>query len=131
MRDVDRRSITRRAALAAVAAGMAAQAARAGETRRAVRIGVLTDQNGALSSISGGGSIEAVRMAVEDFGGTVLGLPVQVLFADHQNKPDLAVGIARRWFDTEGVDMITDLVNSSVALAVQDLARQRGKRHWR
>jgi len=127
MRDGNRRGITRRAALAVAAAGMAAHAARADEPRRAVRIGVLTDQNGALSSISGGGSIEAVRMAVEDFGGVVLGLPVQVLFADHQNKPDLAVGIARRWFDSEGVDMITDLVNSSVALAVQDLARQRGK----
>jgi len=93
----------------------------------AVRIGVLNDESGMLADMAGPGSVEAARMAVEDFGPTVLGLPIQILVGDHQNKPDIGVAIARRWYDTEGVDMITDLVNSAVALAVQGLGRERGK----
>lgn len=90
-----------------------------------VRIGVLTDQSGVFSSLSGPGGVTAVRMAVEEFGGTVLGKKIEVIEADHGNKPDTAATIARKWFDVDGVDMIADLPNSSVALAVQELARQR------
>ncbi|MGF3969694.1 ABC transporter substrate-binding protein, partial [Staphylococcus aureus] len=67
----------------------------------------------------------AARMAVEDFGGTVLGRPIDVIFADHQNKPDIGSAIAARWYDTEGVDAIVDVPVSSVALAVQEIARER------
>jgi branched-chain amino acid transport system substrate-binding protein len=66
-------------------------------------------------------------MAIEDFGGSVLGQPIELVTADHQNKPDLATAIARRWYDTENVDMITELTTSSVALAVQDLSREKKK----
>ena len=93
----------------------------------AVKIGVLTDESGMLADMAGPGSIIAAQMAVEDFGGTVLGVPVQVVHADHQNKADIGAGIARRWFDTEGVDMVIDLVNSSVALAVTDVGRTLGR----
>ena len=87
-----------------------------------VRIGVLTDMSGTFSDISGPGAVLAVRMAVEDFGGSVLGKPIDVLIADHQNKPDIGANTAREWFDREGVVMIQDLMNSAVALAVMNLA---------
>ena len=90
-----------------------------------VKIGVITDQAGFLSSIAGRGSVLAATMAIEDFGGQVLGKPIEVIDADHQNKPDIAAGIARRWIDTEGVDMIADMTNSSVALAVQSVAKEK------
>lgn len=98
-----------------------AQQAASGANDR-VRIGVLTDMTGAFSDISGPGAVEAVKMAVEDFGGKVLGEPIDVLVADHQNKPDVGASIAREWFDREGVVMIQDLMNSAVALAVMNLA---------
>jgi branched-chain amino acid transport system substrate-binding protein len=91
----------------------------------AVRIGVLTDQSGVFSSLSGPGGVVAARMAAEDFGGKVLGKSIEVLEADHTNKADVASAIARRWYDAEGVDMIIDVPNSSVALAVQAIARER------
>jgi branched-chain amino acid transport system substrate-binding protein len=94
----------------------------ASDTAGRVRIGVLTDMAGVFSDISGPGAVEAVKMAVEDFGGKVLGKPVDVVVADHQNKPDVGASIAREWFDREGVVMIQDLMNSSVALAVMNLA---------
>ena len=89
-----------------------------------VRIGVLSDMTGPSADSSGPGAVVAVRMAVEDFGGKVLGKPIEILQADHQNKADVGAGIARRWYD-EGVDVIVDLTNSAVSLAVQDLARQK------
>ncbi len=92
-----------------------------------VKIGVLNDQSGVYADYGGKWSIEAVRMAVEDFGGTVLGQKIEVVSADHQNKPDVAKSIAQRWYDIEGVDMITDLTTSSVALAIHDLSRQLKK----
>lgn len=92
-----------------------------------VKIGVITDQNGFLASISGKGSVLAARMAIEDFGGKVLGKPVELVDADHQNKPDVASQIAGRWFDRDGVDMIADLTNSSVALALQGIAKERNR----
>ena len=92
-----------------------------------IKIGVLTDMTGPYGDASGPGSVLAARMAIADFGGTVLGRSVEVLAADHQNKPDIGSDIARRWFDREGVRMITDLTNSSVALAVQAIAKQRDR----
>ena len=92
-----------------------------------VRIGVITDMGGALSDLSGRGSVTAVKMAVEDFGGKVLGKPVEVLEVDHQNKPDVASNKAREWFDVQKVDMITDLTNSAAALAAIDIARQKNR----
>ena len=84
-----------------------------------VKIGILNDLSGVYADYGGKGPIEAAKMAIEDFGGSVLGQPIDMVTADHQNKPDLAGNIARRWYDAEGVDMITDLTTSSVALAVQ------------
>lgn len=92
-----------------------------------VRIGVVTDMTGALSDLSGRGSATAVRMAVEDFGGKVLGQPVEVLELDHQNKPDVASSRVREWFDVQKVDMITDLTNSAVALAAIGIAKEKGR----
>jgi branched-chain amino acid transport system substrate-binding protein len=90
-----------------------------------VRIGVLEDMTGPLASIGGPGNVVAAQMAVEDFGGRVLGRKIEILSADDQNKPDVGVGIVRRWFDVENVGMVTGLGNSGVALAVQNLARER------
>src|SRR3954466_15589557 len=94
---------------------------------QAVKIGILNDQSGVYADYGGKGSIEAAKMAIEDFGGEVLGKKIELITADHQNKPDLAVSIARRWYDVEGVDMITELTTSSVALAVQELSQQAKK----
>jgi branched-chain amino acid transport system substrate-binding protein len=93
-----------------------------------VRIGVLADMTGIYSDLSGKGAVEAVRMAVEDHGGKALGKPVDVIYADHQNKPDIGSSIARQWFDTGGVDLIQDLANSAVALATAAIAKEK-KRH--
>jgi branched-chain amino acid transport system substrate-binding protein len=92
-----------------------------------VKIGILNDQSGLYADYGGKNSVEAARMAIEDFGGEVLGQKIEIVTADHQNKPDLAVAIARRWYDTEGVDMITELTTSSVALAVQELSKEKKK----
>ncbi|MBC7584478.1 MAG: ABC transporter substrate-binding protein [Tardiphaga sp.] len=92
-----------------------------------VKIGILNDQSGVYADYGGKYSLEAARMAIEDFGGEVLGQKIELITADHQNKPDLAVSIARRWYDVEGVDMITELTTSSVALAVQELSAQQKK----
>lgn len=92
-----------------------------------IKIGVLNDQSGYQSDLAGKGSVVAAQLAADDFGGSVLGRKVVILSADMQNKPDVAEGIARRWFDTEGVDVVADDQLSSAALAVQDLASKRGK----
>jgi branched-chain amino acid transport system substrate-binding protein len=91
-----------------------------------VRIGVLADMSGVYADIGGQGSVEAVKMAIEDFGGSVLGKPIEVVAADGQNKPDIAAGIARNWYDS-GVDVITDLPSSGMALAVMQLAKDKKK----
>jgi len=111
------------------AAAIAACALLAGPTAsgQGVKIGVLNDQSGTYADFSGKGSVEGAKMAIEDFGGSVLGQKIELVTADHQNKPDLASAIARRWYDAEGVDMITDLNNSSVALAVQQVAADKKK----
>jgi branched-chain amino acid transport system substrate-binding protein len=92
-----------------------------------VKIGVLTDMSGQFSHESGEGSVTAVRMAVEDFGGKVLGKPIEVVVADHQNKPDIATGIARKWIDVDKVDMIANLINSSIALSISQLAKETNR----
>jgi branched-chain amino acid transport system substrate-binding protein len=92
-----------------------------------VRIGVLNDQSGLYADLGGPGSVVAARMAVEDFGGSVLGKPVEIVVADHQNKADIGAAIARRWFDAEKVDMAIGFDNSSVALAVERLAAEHNR----
>ncbi|MEI9924189.1 MAG: ABC transporter substrate-binding protein [Bradyrhizobium sp.] len=92
-----------------------------------VRIGILNDQTGTLSDLSGRGSVVAARMAAEDFQKSVPSIKVEVVAADHQNKPDIGVGIARKWFDVDGVDLIADVSNSAVGLAIQSLARDKNR----
>src|SRR5271156_793195 len=92
-----------------------------------VKIGILNDQSGVYADYGGKWSFEAAKMAIEDFGGSVLGEKIEIISADHQNKPDLATAIARRWYEVEGVDMITELTTSSVALAVQELSKEKKK----
>jgi branched-chain amino acid transport system substrate-binding protein len=92
-----------------------------------VKIGVLTDLSGPYEQNSGMGSVEAAKMAAEEFGNKVNGVSVEIISADHQNKPDIGAGIARRWFDLEGVDAVTDLVNSGVAFATLEVAKAANK----
>lgn len=113
------------ALLAAVA--MSALLLAAPASAQGVKIGILNDQSGVYADYGGKYSVEAARMAIEDFGGEVLGQKIEMVTADHQNKPDLATSIARRWYDADNVDMITELTTSSVALAVQDLSKEKKK----
>jgi branched-chain amino acid transport system substrate-binding protein len=92
-----------------------------------VKIGILNDQSGVYADYGGKYSLEAAKMAIEDFGDSVLGQKIEIVSADHQNKPDLASSIARRWYEVEGVDMITELTTSSVALAIQQLSKEKKK----
>src|SRR5262245_9709679 len=92
-----------------------------------VKIGVLNDQSSLYADLAGQGSVVAARMAVEDFGADKKGLKVEVVFADHQNKPDVGSQIARQWYDAEKVDMIMDVPNSGVALAVSQITRDKKK----
>ena len=110
-----------------LAALLGSTAAMADISNGTVRIGVLTDMSGPYTDNNGAGAVEAARMAVEDFGGKAAGRPVDVVYADHQNRSDVGLGIARRWYDTEGVDAITEVGNSGVALAVQQLTRDKNK----
>jgi branched-chain amino acid transport system substrate-binding protein len=97
------------------------------QTAKPVRIGVLNDLSGVYADYQGQGSLIAAQLAVEDFGGKVSGQAVEVLSADHQNKPDVGATIARRWYDIDGVDIIIDVPNSAVAIAVHNLAREKNK----
>jgi branched-chain amino acid transport system substrate-binding protein len=115
------------ALVASIALGSAATAVAGGVSDDVVKIGVLTDMSGQFSHESGEGAVTAVKMAVEDFGGTVLGKPIEVISADHQNKPEIASAIARKWYDVEKVDMIANLINSSVALGVSQIAKDRDR----
>jgi branched-chain amino acid transport system substrate-binding protein len=92
-----------------------------------VRIGILNDQSGPYADFGGKTSVDAARMAVEDVGGKVVGKSIEIIIGDHQNKPDVASAIARRWFDVDGVSAIAELTNSAVALAVQQIAKEQGK----
>jgi branched-chain amino acid transport system substrate-binding protein len=108
-------------ALIAVAMAGAAQA------QTSVKLGVLNDRSGVYSDLTGEGSVIAARMAVEDFKAAEKGIKVDIVAADHQNKPDIGASIARQWYDQEGVDVILDVPTSSVALAVNGLAREKNK----
>ena len=92
-----------------------------------IKIGVLNDQTGMNADLSGQGSVIAARMAAEDADGTIAGKKIEIVFADHQNKADIGSSIATRWYDAEGVDAIVDMPFSSVALAVQEITKQRQK----
>jgi branched-chain amino acid transport system substrate-binding protein len=117
------------AAASVVVAGVGSAQAQSGTLSNDVlRIGVLTDISGVYADISGKGAVEAVKMAVEDFGGKMFGKNIDVVSADHQNKADVGAAKAREWFDTGGVDLINDLANSGVALAVAGVAKEK-KRH--
>lgn len=120
------RTVLRAGTLAFCAALASTSAAWASETG-GVKIGVLTDMAGVTADATGKGSVEAARMAIEEFGGQVLGKPIELVYADHQHKPDIGSSIARRWYDVEGVDVIADVPNSAVALAVQNIAREKKK----
>ena len=109
------------AALITLGSGMQALA------QQPVRIGVLEDMSGFYADATGPGSVLAAKMAVADFGGKVLGRPIEILDADHQNKADVGSGIARRWFDVDKVGLVTGLGNSAVAIAVRELAKERGQ----
>src|SRR6476619_8619095 len=92
-----------------------------------VTIGVLNDMAGNFADQSGPGSLAGARMAIEEMGGTVLGKPVKAIGGDHQNKPDIAAAVSRRWYDAEGVQLVVDMPNSGTALAVQEVARNLKK----
>jgi branched-chain amino acid transport system substrate-binding protein len=92
-----------------------------------LKLGLLLDMSGPYADITGEGTVTAARMAVDDFGSKVLGRPVEIVFADHQNKPDIAASLARQWFDNQGVEAILDVAASAPALAVNEIAKQRGK----
>jgi len=117
------RHLTRLATLA-LAAGFAAPAAMADIS---VRIGVLNDRSGLYADLTGEGSVIATRMAIADFGAEERGISVEVLSADHQNRPDVASTVTRQWIDQDGVDVIVDVPTSSAALAVNDIVRERQK----
>ena len=92
-----------------------------------LKLGLLLDMSGPYADIGGQGSVNAARMAVDDFGGKVLERPIEIVFADHQNKADLAGSLARQWFDDQGVETILDVAASGPALAVNEIAKQRSK----
>ncbi|QRG08864.1 ABC transporter substrate-binding protein [Xanthobacter dioxanivorans] len=113
----------RKSLMATALAVLVATTARA----ESVKVGVLNDQSGVQSDFAGPGSVIAAKMAIADFGGKVAGMPIELIAADHQNKADVGVNIARQWFDTDGVDAVLDVPNSAVALGVSSIARQKNK----
>ncbi len=116
-----------RRSLLALVLGLALMPAAAGAQEGPVKIGILNDQSGPYADFGGVTSVDAARMAIEDFGGSVLGQPIELIAADHQNKPDIAAATVNRWIDLEGVDMIGDLTNSAVALAAQKIAQDKNR----
>jgi branched-chain amino acid transport system substrate-binding protein len=135
MNNVYRRTVMRRLVAAVFYAGLcvpsltvgSASAQQKAEDSSPVRIGVLTDMSGVFADISGPGAVVAVKMAVDDFGGKVLGRPIEVISADHQNKADVGVAVAREWMDEKNVAMLADLMNSSVALGVMELTKLKNR----
>ena len=114
-------------AAAAIAAAAGARRASAEAAGKPVKIGVLGDFSASYASMSGLPVVEAVKLAVEDFGGSALGQPVEVIYGNTQLKPDIASGLAREWFDLQGVDAVIDLPGSAMAIAVMDVALPRKK----
>ncbi|HSW18361.1 MAG TPA: ABC transporter substrate-binding protein [Ramlibacter sp.] len=113
------------ATLALAAAAAPAQNITASDN--VIRIGVLNDRSGPIADVSGEGSALAARMAAEEFGNRIRGVPIEIVVADHQNKTDLGVSIARKWFDADGVDAVVDVAHSAVFLAVAALVKDRKK----
>ena len=112
---------------AAVALALGASGASAQISGGVVKIGVLNDMSSLYADIGGPGSVIAARMAVEDFGAAKKGMKIEIVSADHQNKPDVGSQIARQWYDADGVDAIFDVPNSGVALAINQVTRDKGK----
>jgi branched-chain amino acid transport system substrate-binding protein len=112
---------------AAVALALAAGGAQAQVSDGVIKIGVMNDMSGLYADIGGPGSVVAARMALEDFGAAKKGMKVEIVSADHQNKPDVGSSIARQWYDVDKVDVIVDVPTSSVALAVSQVTRDKGK----
>src|SRR4051812_15300027 len=119
------RNLSRLGILAA--ALLASIAALAQVSDDVVKIGVLTDMNGPAATPTGQGSVTSAQMAIDDFGGKVLGKPISIIVGDHQLKPDIGGGIARRWYDVDQVDLIVDVPVSAVGLAVQKNANEKKK----
>jgi branched-chain amino acid transport system substrate-binding protein len=113
--------------LMAAAIALASGAAQAQISDGVVKIGVMNDQSGTYADLAGPGSVVAARMAVEDFGAAKKGMKVEILVADHQNKPDVGSNIARQWYDVDKVDVIVDVPTSSVVLAVNEVTKQKNK----
>ena len=111
--------------LGGAALALAPSLARA-QTARPLKIGVLNDMSGVYADFQGPGSVIAAHLAVDDYSGP-LGVPVEIVSADHQNKPDVGAAIARKWFENDNVDVMMDLPNSSVALAVLAVATEKNK----
>ena len=109
------------------AIGLAAGSAQAQLTNNEIKIGILSDMSSLYTDLAGAGSVLAARMAVEDFGAAAKGLKVEFVSADHQNKADVGSNIARQWYDRDGVDVIVDVPNSAVALAVNTVTREKNK----
>ncbi|MCA1827435.1 MAG: ABC transporter substrate-binding protein, partial [Myxococcales bacterium] len=104
-----------------------ATAARAEFTGKTIKIGVLNDRSGLYADLAGEGSVVAAKMAVEEMGGKIGDTPIEVISADHQNKPDVGSNIARQWYDVDGVDAIVDVPTSSVALAIAQITKDKNK----
>src|SRR5687768_12593054 len=121
---LDRRQIIGGAALALSAPALSTQAR--AQAAGPVRLGILSDMSGAVVDLSGPGTAMSMRMAIEDFGGRVLGRPIELLEGDHLNRPDVGTSMARRWYD-EGVGAVFDIGITTVALGVQQIARERNK----
>ncbi|MDB5371175.1 MAG: transporter permease [Roseomonas sp.] len=126
----DRRSLLRTAAAASLVPAVAGIPARARAQSATLKIGVLNDQSGVYREISGPSSVACVRQAIVDSGITAKGINVEVVSADHQNKPDVGSTIARQWIDRDGVDVIVDVPNSAVALAVNGVVREKNKAYF-
>ncbi len=123
---ITRRSILGGLALGGTGLALAPRPSWAQSSKK-LRIGVLNDQSGPYRDVSGLNSVVCVKQAIADFGASAKGLEVEVLSADHQNKPDVGAAIARQWFDRDGVDMIIDVPTSSVALAVANVCREKNR----
>jgi branched-chain amino acid transport system substrate-binding protein len=113
--------------IAVVAGALACGTAHAQSADDVTKIGILNDMSGLYSDISGPGSVVAAKMAVEDFGAAQKGMKVEIVSADHQNKPDVGTNIARQWIDVDKVDVIVDVPTSSVALAISEVVREKNK----
>src|SRR4029077_17857733 len=111
----------------AIAAALGTSAAQAQISDNVIKIGVLSDMSSLYTDLAGAGSVVGARMAVEDSGIEKRGIKVEIVSADHQNKPDVGSNIARQWYDVDKVDVIVDTPNSGVALAVNQITRDKGK----